>query len=95
VGSCCSLSRVKFSTRSSLRMKDTVDTLLQGLQAGFRRIGSCTDQIATLRIIVELNSLSPMLNFIDYQKAFNSVDRETLEASCTYRVLIDQDHPPA
>ncbi|VDO51651.1 unnamed protein product [Schistosoma margrebowiei] len=42
---------------------------------------SCTDQIATLRIIVqqsvEWNS-SLYINFIDYEKAFDSVDRRTL-----------------
>ncbi|VDP31602.1 unnamed protein product, partial [Schistosoma margrebowiei] len=44
-------------------------------------IESCTDQIATLRIIVEqsieLNS-SLYINFIDYEKTFDSVDRRTL-----------------
>ena len=41
---------------------------------------SCTDQIATLRIIVEqsleLNSAF-FVNFIDFEKAFDSLDRET------------------
>ena len=63
------------------RMKDTVDTLLRDQQAGFRRNRSCADQIATLRIIVEQSSEwnSPTyINFIDYEKAFGSVDRETL-----------------
>ncbi|CAH8505835.1 unnamed protein product [Schistosoma guineensis] len=49
--------------------------------AGFRKDRSCTDQIATLRIIVEQsiewNSLL-YINFIDYEKAFDSVDRTTL-----------------
>ncbi|VDO72603.1 unnamed protein product [Schistosoma margrebowiei] len=44
-------------------------------------VRSCTDRIATLRIIVkqsvEWNS-SLYINFIDYEKAFNSVDRRTL-----------------
>ena len=63
------------------RMKETVDTKLRDQQAGFRRNRSCTDQIATLRIIVEqsLEWNSPLyINFIDYEKAFDSVDRETL-----------------
>lgn len=42
---------------------------------------SCTDQIATLRIIIEQcaewNS-SLYVGFIDYEKAFDSVDRETI-----------------
>ncbi|VDO71852.1 unnamed protein product, partial [Schistosoma curassoni] len=63
------------------RMKDCVDTQLRDQQAGFRKDRSCTDQIATLRIIVgqslEWNS-SLHINFIDYEKAFDSVDRTTL-----------------
>ena len=50
-------------------------------QAGFRRNRSCADQIASLRIIIEqsLEWNSPLyVNFIDYLKAFDSVDRETL-----------------
>nr|KAG5685975.1 hypothetical protein BaRGS_017414 [Batillaria attramentaria] len=42
---------------------------------------SCADQIASLRIIVEqsLEWNSPLyINFIDYEKAFDSVDREAL-----------------
>ena len=50
-------------------------------QAGFRKGRSCIDQIATLRIIIEQSEEwnSPLLmNFIDYEKAFDSVDRSTL-----------------
>ncbi|VDO50554.1 unnamed protein product [Schistosoma margrebowiei] len=42
---------------------------------------SCTDEIATLRIIVEQSvewNSSLYINFIDYEKAFDSVDRRTL-----------------
>ena len=42
---------------------------------------SCADQIATLRIIVEqsLEWNSPLyINFIDFEKAFDSVDRVSL-----------------
>ncbi|VDO56867.1 unnamed protein product [Schistosoma margrebowiei] len=42
---------------------------------------SCTDQIATLRIIVEQSvewNSSLYINFIDYEKAFDSVNRRTL-----------------
>jgi len=62
-------------------MKNIVDPELRDEQAGFRQNRSCTDQIATLRIIVEqsLEWNSPLyINFIDYEKAFDSVDRETL-----------------
>ncbi|CAH8466653.1 unnamed protein product [Schistosoma haematobium] len=63
------------------RMKDCVDAQLRDQQAGFRKDRSCTDQIATLRIIVEQSiecNSSLYINFIDYEKAFDSVDRTTL-----------------
>ena len=63
------------------RMKDVIDPQLRDQQAGFRKDRSCIDQIATLRIILEqsLEWNSPLfINFIDYEKAFDSVDRETL-----------------
>ena len=58
------------------RMKEAVDPK----QAGFRRNRSCTDQIASLRIVEQsLEWNSPLyINFIDYEKAFDSVDRETM-----------------
>ncbi|CAH8515410.1 unnamed protein product [Schistosoma haematobium] len=63
------------------RMKDCVDAQLRDQQAGFRKDRSCTDQIATLRIIVEQSiewNSSLYINFIDYEKAFDSVDTTTL-----------------
>ncbi|CAH8626502.1 unnamed protein product [Schistosoma haematobium] len=62
-------------------MKDCVDAQLRDQQAGFRKDRSCTDQITTLRIIVEQSiewNSSLYINFIDYEKAFDSVDRTTL-----------------
>ena len=63
------------------RIKDSVDGKLREEQAGFRKNRSTTDQIATLRIIVEQSlewNSSLIVNFIDYKKAFDSVDRTTL-----------------
>ena len=63
------------------RMKNIVDPQLRDEQAGFRQNRSCTDQIATLHIIVEQSlewDSSLYVNFIDFEKAFDSVDRETL-----------------
>ena len=63
------------------RVKDAVDPQLMDQQAGFRRNRSIADQIASLRIITEqsLEWNSPLcINFIDYKKAFDSVDRQTL-----------------
>nr|KAG5697691.1 hypothetical protein BaRGS_000576 [Batillaria attramentaria] len=48
-------------------------------QAGFRNDRSCTDHIATMRIIIEqsLEWQTPLYStFVDFQKAFDSVDRE-------------------
>ncbi|VDO82338.1 unnamed protein product, partial [Schistosoma mattheei] len=58
-----------------------VDAQLRDQQSGFHKDRSCTDQIATLRIIVEQSiewNSSLYINFIDYEKAFDSVDRTTL-----------------
>ena len=54
-----------------VRMRTAVDILLRDQQAGFRKDRSCIDQIRTLRVNIEQS-------FVDYEKAFDSVDRETL-----------------
>ncbi|KAI8491212.1 hypothetical protein Bbelb_308450 [Branchiostoma belcheri] len=63
------------------RLKKAVDCLLREEQAGFRSNRSCTEQIFTLRNIIEqcLEHQTPLaLNFIDFKKAFDSIHRETL-----------------
>ena len=63
------------------RLKKVTDAKLREEQAGFRKNRSCIDQKATLRIIVEqcIEWNSPLyINFVDYEKAFDSLDRETL-----------------
>ncbi|VDP44259.1 unnamed protein product [Schistosoma curassoni] len=63
------------------RMKSSVDSQLRVKQTGFRKDRSCTDRIGTLWIIVEQSiewNLSLYMNFIDYEKVFDSVDRTTL-----------------
>ncbi|XP_071123141.1 uncharacterized protein [Mytilus edulis] len=50
-------------------------------QAGFRSNRSCTDQIATLRTIIEQSvewQSSLYINFVDFERAFDSVNREGL-----------------
>ncbi|KAL0152485.1 hypothetical protein M9458_052208, partial [Cirrhinus mrigala] len=62
-------------------MKDVVDPQLQDQQAGFRKDRSCTDKIATLLIILEQSlkwNSSLYVSFIDFEKAFNSIDRASL-----------------
>ena len=63
------------------RIKTAIDANLRDEQAGFRCGRSCTDQIATLRIIIEqsIEWQSPLyINFVDFKKAFDMVDRNTL-----------------
>ena len=71
------------------RLKTVVDAKLRDHHAGFRKDRSCTDQIATLRIIVEQSmewDSSLYINFVDYEKAFDSLDRDTLWKLLQYRI---------
>ena len=63
------------------RMKEAVHPKLRDQQAGFRQNKSCANQIASLRIIVEQSlewNSQLYINCVDYEKAFGSVDRETM-----------------
>ena len=61
------------------RMQETVDKKLRKEQAGFRKDKSCTDHIATLMIIAEqCIECSLYINFVDFEKAFDSIDRTVL-----------------
>ena len=63
------------------RMKGALDENLREEQAGFQKNKSCTDHIATLRIIVEqsIQWQSPLyINFIDFGKAFDRADRDVI-----------------
>ncbi|RUS71656.1 hypothetical protein EGW08_020580 [Elysia chlorotica] len=63
------------------RLRTTLDQKLRDEQAGFRQRKSCTDQIASLRIIIEQSlewQTSLYMTFVDFQKAFDSVDREVI-----------------
>ena len=60
------------------RIKDAVDKQLRQEQAGFRKGRSCCEQIFTLRQIMEKvtdGDSGMAINFIDFQKAFDSVYR--------------------
>ena len=74
------------------RMKSAVDAKLRKHQAGFRQDRSCTDHIATLRIIIEQTiewNTSLCVNFKDYEKAFDSLDRNVL-----WKLLAHYGIPP-
>ena len=63
------------------RIKTALDEKLREEQAGFWAGRSCMDQIATLRIIVEQSiewQSSLYINFIDFEKAFDSISRDVL-----------------
>ena len=63
------------------RMQETVDKKLRKEQAVFRKNKSCTNHIATFRIIVEQCiewQSSFYINFVDFEKAFDSIDRTVL-----------------
>jgi len=60
------------------RIKVSVDKTLRQQQAGFRTGRSCCDQIFALRQILEKingNNSNLLVNFIDFQKAFDYVHR--------------------
>ena len=69
------------------KTENEVDIILRDHQADFRRDRGCIDQIATLRIIVERSMAfdsSFYVNFVDYETAFDSLERHKLLASSTY-----------
>jgi hypothetical protein len=63
------------------RIRDLIDTCLRTEQAGFRSNRSCTDQINTLRIIIEqINEFIANLYhvFMDFEKALDSLKKNSL-----------------
>jgi hypothetical protein len=66
---------------SHTRIRDQTDPKVRKEQAGFREGRSCSDQIFTLRQIMEQNDewiCSRYTNFIDFSKAFDIVLRPAL-----------------
>ena len=63
------------------RISEAVDQRLRKEQAGFRKGRRCTDQIFTLRNIIEQCTewnRQLYINFVDFEKAFDSIHRESL-----------------
>ena len=63
------------------RLRIALDDKMRGEHAGFRAGRSSTDQIKTLRIVVEQSiewQASLYINFIEFKKAFDSISRDFL-----------------
>jgi len=64
-----------------LRLRDAVYKVLREEQCGFRKGKVSFDQIFTLRLIIEVClscQTHLVLSFLDYEQAFDSVDRRAL-----------------
>ena len=69
-----------------MRLSDAINTILREEQAGFRTGVGCIDHIFTLRNIIEQCiewNTKVHINFIDLEKAFDSIHRDTL-----WRILL-------
>ena len=63
------------------RLTDAVYTVLREEQYGFRKDRGRVDQIFTLRLLIELcliHQTPLVLNYIDYEHAFDSANRKDL-----------------
>ena len=77
-------------SRISEKMEE--ENKIQEEQAGFRAGRSCTDQIFTLRNIIEQCHewrFPLFINFVDFSKAFDSIHRDTL-----WKILSTYGIPP-
>lgn len=60
-------------------------------QAGFRPTRSCTEQILNLKLILrhqKVNNKDIICTFVDFKKAYDSIDRESLFQICKIKAWI-------
>ena len=77
------------------RLRDAVDKVLREEQWGFRKGRGCVSQVFILRLIIEQSicSQTPLvLSFIDYEQAFDSVDRRALAKVLSFYGIPDKTH---
>ncbi|KAI5738424.1 hypothetical protein M8J77_006867 [Diaphorina citri] len=70
-----------FSRALLNRAEPVLDRQLGEYQAGFRKSRSCAEQIHNIKSLISYNTVrsSPfVISFIDFQKAYDCIDRETL-----------------
>ena len=63
------------------RIYEPIDNMLCPIQAGFRKGRNCLEQIHILRRLLEAyhqRQLPLLATFVDFSKAFHSVDRNAL-----------------
>ena len=72
------------------RINDHLYSTIVREQSGFRHGSSCVDHINTLRLIIEQSAeyrFDLQLVFADFEKAFDSVDREILWMALSRRAI--------
>jgi hypothetical protein len=65
------------------RIREPLDKLLRKSQADFRKGRSCTQQIHILRRIMDVaqcDGVPLYIKFVDFKKAFDSIDRDMMFA---------------
>ena len=75
------------------RVYDEISSHLQPFQAGFRRGISCTEQTHIIRRTLEQyhqKNISTVIKFIDFKKAFDSINRDTMWIILRYYGIPDK-----
>ncbi|RXN36026.1 kinetochore Spc25 [Labeo rohita] len=77
----CGDSGLQAKYNSFERIREPIDKILRPNQAGFRRGRSCTEQVHIICRLIESaddKNLSLYITFVDFKKAFDSIDRRKM-----------------